>query len=190
LSRSRSRACGSAAGGEQADKIIAPERAVQNRRTLADGGAAPGGASGSRWSGWSGGSSRRHWCRLSSGRALGTGGWRRSASARSGSKLVSAAARDRRPYLSRHFLAEQERCLAPLPFLPGGAADAAGVSVQHNLLALSAWAEDAQEHRLSVVAQEHRLSDLAATPPTARCGRAARCRRRRVGGGEVRRGTK
>jgi hypothetical protein len=71
-----------------------------------------------------------------------------------------------RPYLSRHFLAEQARCLTPLPFPPGGAADAAGVSVQHNLLALGAWAEDAQEHRLSVVdlAVGYAAADVARAP--------------------------
>lgn len=48
-----------------------------------------------------------------------------------------------KPFLSRHFLGEQASCLATVPFPAAGAAED-GVQLQHNLLAMGTWSEDAQ----------------------------------------------
>ena len=48
-----------------------------------------------------------------------------------------------KPFLSRHFLAEQASCLAGIPFAAAGAAEE-GVATTHNLLALGTWCQDAQ----------------------------------------------
>lgn len=49
-----------------------------------------------------------------------------------------------KPFLSRHFLAEQASSVASIPFAAAGAADEQGVAATHNLLALGTWSEDAQ----------------------------------------------
>ena len=70
------------------------------------------------------------------------------------------------PFLSRHFLAEQAQVAALLPFPPSGADG----GTAHALLALGGWAQDAQEHHLTIadLAVCYRGTNVAAQPTLSR----------------------